>query len=33
MNIHVLETLLSLSSENEVVGFKEAKNNYDFNKL
>lgn len=33
MNIHVLETLLSLSSENEVVEFKEAKNNYDFNKL
>ncbi|WP_312364878.1 RNA-binding domain-containing protein [Sphingobacterium sp.] len=33
MNIHVLETLLSLSSENEVVEFKEAKNNYDFTKL
>lgn len=33
MNTHVLETLLSLTSENEVVEFKEAKNNYDFNKL
>lgn len=33
MNTQVLETLLSLSSENEVVEFKEAKNNYDFTKL
>lgn len=33
MNTYVLETLLSLSSENEVVEFKEAKNNYDFTKL
>jgi len=33
MNTDVLETLLSLSSENEVVEFKEAKNNYDFSKL
>lgn len=33
MNTQVLETLLSLSSENEVVEFKEAKNNYDFSKL
>ena len=33
MNTEVLETLLRLSSENEVVEFKEAKNNYDFSKL
>jgi ATP-dependent DNA helicase RecG len=33
MNTHILESLLSLSSENEVVEFKEAKNNYDFTKL
>ncbi|UZJ65091.1 hypothetical protein OKW96_02070 [Sphingobacterium sp. KU25419] len=33
MNTEVLETLLRLSSEKEVVEFKEAKNNYDFSKL
>ncbi|GAA0881586.1 hypothetical protein GCM10009120_01820 [Sphingobacterium siyangense subsp. cladoniae] len=33
MNTHILESLLSLSSENEVFEFKEAKNNYDFTKL
>ena len=29
----ILNTLLSLSSENEVAEFKEAKNTYDFTKL
>lgn len=34
MNIKdILDKLLLLSSENEVVEFKEAKNNYDFSKL
>ena len=28
-----LENLCNLSAENEVVEFKEAKNNYDFSKL
>jgi ATP-dependent DNA helicase RecG len=28
-----LENLYNLSAENEVVEFKEAKNNYDFSKL
>lgn len=33
MNVQVLKTLLSLSAENEIVEFKEAKNSYDFSKL
>jgi ATP-dependent DNA helicase RecG len=31
--IRVLGSLSSLASENEVVEFKEAKNDFDFNKL
>ncbi len=30
MNTHVLETLLSLSAEDEIVEFKVVKNNYCF---
>ena len=30
---NILQDLLSLEAENEVVEFKEAKNQYDFNKL
>ena len=29
----ILDSLCSLSAENEIVEFKEAKNNYDFSKL
>lgn len=31
--INKLHQLLALQSENEIVGFKEANNNYDFKKL
>src|SRR5690606_33703655 len=33
MNTQILGALLNLSAENEIVEFKEAKNNYDFSKL
>jgi hypothetical protein len=31
--LEILDSLLALRAENEVVEFKEAKNNFDFNDL